>query len=235
MPPEPVAATPRGAPRRRSGRAAIRGRAARPPRPTGGRSPAGHGQPAATAWRMPRSPAGRTSGRRSWWIRNICAVHGPTPRAAVRAAITSSSEAPARRSVSNVPARCLSASADDGRGLGPRQSQLAQALRAEPDDALRVERAAGGALHPAEQLHGDHGRDLLADDVQDQAREVRPRGVVRGRPHEGVGASVPADEIGQHGVPGGEAPVDLAQLPVSRHRRPRGRRPGPAATRARPG
>ena len=57
--------------------------------------------------RMPRSPGARMSGRPSWNIRNMCALHAPSPLTATSSAITASSSSWSSRSSSSVPDHVL--------------------------------------------------------------------------------------------------------------------------------
>jgi hypothetical protein len=59
---------------------------------------------------MPRSPTGITSGRSSWNIRNICAVHSPSPFTAVSSAMIVASSSDSRRASSSSPESTCSAS-----------------------------------------------------------------------------------------------------------------------------
>ena len=123
---------------------------------------------------MPRSATGSTSGRRRANIRNICAVQTPIPFTWVRCSITVRSSRVRQTLENHIAALGVFRQLADVKGLLPRKTQLAHALRAKLQDSCRSQRTfTGGGVQPGENHTRHPAAKLLKHNGSDKRFKTR--------------------------------------------------------------
>ena len=141
--------------------------------------------------RTPRSPTGSMLGRRNEKIRNICAVHTPTPLMSVSDSITCSSLMLGRRAKSTLPLRCVLGQVAYIAKLLPRESGPPHLSHAQVLYGLRRERSACSFFQPTIDSAGGFGAQLLKDDG---ARQHFEAGIAVGH----LAGAYPGDNRGKN-------------------------------------
>jgi len=160
------------------------------------------------------SPAGSTSGRCSWCIKNICADHGPIPRSPDQAFaddLVPQAAQSFKVKLAGVDMHRLTANRCGLRCAQPDRSQL-PGIASGKRGGVQV--AAHRRSKSTEDRQGGRHADLLTDDVQHEPGEQAGSG--RGHPGPGVGVGYSyAGDRGRHRRVAPERASRLGQLVIS--------------------